>query len=107
MNSLFKRLTVLDEDKIGFDFIGEYRIPLKTLIQNEVNNYNVFLEDKQEVNELNDFVKKLIRNCEVLELKKLFCIKNLIKETILDVSHTLRIYDIFVKLIKLKKSMFD
>jgi hypothetical protein len=53
-------LTVLDEDKIGFDFIGEYRIPLKTLIQNEVNNYNVFLEDKQEVKELNDFVKKNI-----------------------------------------------
>lgn len=53
-------MTVLDEDKIGFDFIGEYRIPLKTLIQNEVNNYNVFLEDKQEVKELNDFVKKNI-----------------------------------------------
>ena len=93
----------MDEDKIGFDFIGEYRIPLKTLIQNEVNNYNVFLEDKQEVNELNDFVKKLIRNFEVLELKKLFCIKNLIKETILDVSHTLRIYDIFCKANQVEK----
>lgn len=44
------RLTVLDEDKFGFDFIGEYRLPLKTLMRNEVNYFNVALEEKQEVN---------------------------------------------------------
>ena len=44
------RVTVLDEDKFGFDFIGEYRLPLKTLIRNEINHFNVPLEEKQEVN---------------------------------------------------------
>lgn len=43
------RLTVLDEDKFGFDFIGEYRLPLKTLIRNEINHFNVSLEEKQQV----------------------------------------------------------
>ncbi len=44
------RLTVLDEDKFGFDFIGEYRLPLKTILRNEINHFNVPLEEKQEVN---------------------------------------------------------
>jgi hypothetical protein len=39
----------LDEDKFGFDFIGEYRLPLKTLIKNETNHFNILLEEKQEV----------------------------------------------------------
>lgn len=43
------RLTVLDEDKFGFDFIGEYRLPLKTLMRNEINSFDVPLEEKQEV----------------------------------------------------------
>jgi hypothetical protein len=38
------RLTVLDEDKFGFDYIGEYRLPLKTLLRNELNEFNVSLE---------------------------------------------------------------
>ena len=42
-------MTVLDEDKFGFDFIGEYRLPLNTLILNEVNEFDVELEAKQEV----------------------------------------------------------
>jgi len=42
------RLTVLDEDKFGFDFIGEYRLPLKTILRNEINHFNVPLEVKQE-----------------------------------------------------------
>lgn len=44
------RLTVLDEDKFGFDFIGEYRLPLKTIILNEVNFFDVELELKKQVN---------------------------------------------------------
>ena len=43
------RLTVLDEDKFGFDLIGEYRLAMKILNRNEVNYFNVPLEDKQEV----------------------------------------------------------
>lgn len=46
------RLTVLDEDKFGFDFIGEYRVPLKTIILNEINYFDVDLERKREVSEL-------------------------------------------------------
>jgi len=48
------RLTMLDEDKFGFDFIGEYRLPLKTLLRNEVNHFNVPLEDKQELGDETD-----------------------------------------------------
>lgn len=53
------RLTVLDEDKFGFDFIGEYRLPLKTLVRNELNLFNVALEEKQEVSlEFENFLFK-------------------------------------------------
>ena len=48
------RLTVLDEDKFGFDFIGEYRLPLKTLMRNEINHFNVPLEEKQELGDETD-----------------------------------------------------
>ena len=44
------RLTVLDEDKFGFDFIGEFRLPLKTIILNEINYFDVPLEQKKQVN---------------------------------------------------------
>lgn len=54
------RLTVLDEDKFGFDFIGEYRLPLKTLIKNETNHFNILLEEKQEV--IVDFFLEFITN---------------------------------------------
>ena len=54
------RLTVLDEDKFGFDFIGEYRLPLKTLIKNETNHFNILLEEKQEV--IVDFLLEFITN---------------------------------------------
>ena len=43
------RLTVLDEDKFGFDFIGEYRLPLENLIRDEVNEFYVPLEPHEEV----------------------------------------------------------
>lgn len=50
---------MLDEDKFGFDFIGEYRLPLKTLIINEVNHFNVPLEEKLVVND--EYMEKIIR----------------------------------------------
>lgn len=42
------RLSVLDEDKFGFDFIGEYRLPLENLIRDEVNEFYVPLEPHEE-----------------------------------------------------------
>ena len=38
------RLSVLDEDKFGFDFLGETRVPLKTLKAAQTKNYNIYLE---------------------------------------------------------------
>ncbi|CAE1269120.1 RPH3A [Acanthosepion pharaonis] len=39
------RLSVLDEDAFGYDFIGEYRVPLKRLKPNETKNFSVYLEN--------------------------------------------------------------
>jgi Ca2+-dependent lipid-binding protein len=49
IDSKILRLTVLDEDKIGFDYIGEYRIPLKELKIDEVNSFEADLEEIREV----------------------------------------------------------
>ena len=38
------RLMVLDEDTFGYDFIGETRVPLSTLNDNETKHINVCLE---------------------------------------------------------------
>ncbi|XP_065934669.1 double C2-like domain-containing protein beta isoform X4 [Magallana gigas] len=38
------RLAVLDEDAFGFDFIGETRVPLKTLQPHQTKHFNVCLE---------------------------------------------------------------
>lgn len=44
------RLTVLDEDKIGFDYIGEYRVPLKELKIDQINSFEADLDEVREVN---------------------------------------------------------
>ncbi|CAI9715995.1 double C2-like domain-containing protein beta isoform X1 [Octopus vulgaris] len=41
------RLSVLDEDPIGYDFIGEYRISLSQLKRNQTKRFSVLLEDHQ------------------------------------------------------------
>jgi hypothetical protein len=77
MDAKCLRLTVLDEDKIGFDFIGEYRLPLRTLIPNEVNIFNVYLEQKQELGDEADttfrgkinFALKYSKNTNCLYVK--------------------------------------
>lgn len=46
---IYSRLTVLDEDKIGFDYIGEYRVPLKSIQIDEINEYEIELEEVKEV----------------------------------------------------------
>ncbi|XP_064647761.1 rabphilin-3A-like isoform X2 [Lineus longissimus] len=38
------RLSVLDEDTFGYDFIGETRVPLKRLKPDQTKNFNVYLE---------------------------------------------------------------
>ena len=42
--SLLARLSVLDEDAFGFDFIGETRVPLKRLKAHQTKHFNVYLE---------------------------------------------------------------
>lgn len=37
------RLSVLDEDRFGFDFIGETRVPLKSLKTGQTKKFNVYL----------------------------------------------------------------
>lgn len=37
------RLTVLDEDRFGFDFIGETRVPLKSIKSGQAKKFNVYL----------------------------------------------------------------
>ncbi|XP_053375706.1 rabphilin-3A-like isoform X2 [Mercenaria mercenaria] len=40
------RLAVLDEDAFGFDFIGETRVPLYKLKNNQLKHFNVYLENQ-------------------------------------------------------------
>lgn len=41
------RLSILDEDTFGSDFIGETRVPLKLLKTEQTKNFSVYLERKQ------------------------------------------------------------
>ncbi|GAB1597616.1 rabphilin-3A-like [Argonauta hians] len=43
------RLSVLDEDPIGYDFIGEYHVPLNQLKRNQAQHYSVLLEEHKPV----------------------------------------------------------
>ena len=43
------RLTVLDEDTIGYDFIGETRVPLSDINAEQTQNFNTVLEKLQPV----------------------------------------------------------
>lgn len=43
------RVSVLDEDKFGYDFIGEVRVPLKTLKAHQTKNFNNYLEKQLRV----------------------------------------------------------
>lgn len=49
---LIHRLSVLDEDAFGYDFIGEYRVPLKRLKPNETKNFSVYLENPLPVSDI-------------------------------------------------------
>jgi hypothetical protein len=39
-------LAVLDEDAFGYDFIGETRVPLYKLKNNQLKNFSVYLENQ-------------------------------------------------------------
>ena len=46
------RLSVLDEDRFGYDFIGETRVLLKSLKANQTKNFSVYLEKRLPVSAL-------------------------------------------------------
>lgn len=54
LDSKVLRLTVNDEDKFGYDFIGEYRLSLNMLLLDEVNKFDVVLEAKKELGDEED-----------------------------------------------------
>ena len=45
------RLTVLDEDSVGADFLGEYRLKLSTLRADVREAYSVYLQPRTEVSQ--------------------------------------------------------
>ncbi len=45
----FYRFSVLDEDAIGADFLGEFRLKLSTLKPDLREAYSVYLQNKTEV----------------------------------------------------------
>ena len=46
LSSKTLRLSVLDEDTFGFDFIGEHRLALRSLKSDELHNFCVTLDEK-------------------------------------------------------------
>jgi len=44
INRKILRLSVLDEDAFGFDFIGEFKLPLKKIKPHQTKNFSVYLE---------------------------------------------------------------
>ncbi|KAI0221803.1 Double C2-like domain-containing protein beta [Lamellibrachia satsuma] len=45
------RLMVLDEDTFSYDFLGETRVPLSTLTDNDIKHFNVCLERQLHLND--------------------------------------------------------
>jgi len=46
---LISRFSVYDEDSVGSDFLGEYRLKLSTIRADAKEAYSVFLQNKTEV----------------------------------------------------------
>ncbi len=46
---LNKRFSVYDEDSVGSDFLGEYRLKLSTIRADVKEAYSVYLQNKTEV----------------------------------------------------------
>jgi len=46
---LNKRFSVYDEDAVGSDFLGEYRLKLSTIRVDVKETYSVYLQNKTEV----------------------------------------------------------
>ncbi|PVD31713.1 hypothetical protein C0Q70_07131 [Pomacea canaliculata] len=61
------RLSVLDEDAFGFDFIGETRVPLKRLKPHQTKHFNVHLEKQLPLEKDDDLIA--IRGKILLSLK--------------------------------------
>ncbi|KAK0057218.1 rabphilin-3A [Biomphalaria pfeifferi] len=61
------RLSVLDEDAFGFDFIGEFRVPLKRLKPHQTKNFSVYLEKQMAMEKDDDLIQ--IRGKILLSLR--------------------------------------
>nr|KAI8753413.1 rabphilin-3A [Biomphalaria glabrata] len=61
------RLSVLDEDAFGFDFIGEFRVPLKRLKPHQTKNFSVYLEKQMPMEKDDDLIQ--IRGKILLSLR--------------------------------------
>ncbi|XP_059146253.1 double C2-like domain-containing protein beta isoform X4 [Physella acuta] len=61
------RLSVLDEDAFGFDFIGEFRVPLKRIKPHQTKNFSVYLEKQMAMEKDDDLIQ--IRGKILLSLR--------------------------------------
>ncbi|XP_070203973.1 rabphilin-3A-like [Littorina saxatilis] len=61
------RVSVLDEDAFGFDFIGETRVPLKRLKPHQTKHFNVYLEKQLPLEKDDDLIS--IRGKILLSLR--------------------------------------
>jgi len=57
-----KRFSVYDEDSVGSDFLGEYRLKLSTIRADVKEAYSVYLQNKTEVNFFFAFIYLVILN---------------------------------------------
>ncbi|GFR91809.1 double C2-like domain-containing protein beta [Elysia marginata] len=61
------RLSVLDEDSFGFDFIGEFRLPMKRVKAHQTKNFSVYLEKQLPMEKDDDLIQ--IRGKLLLSLR--------------------------------------
>ncbi|GFO08698.1 double c2-like domain-containing protein beta [Plakobranchus ocellatus] len=61
------RLSVLDEDSFGFDFIGEFRLPMKRIKAHQTKNFSVYLEKQMPMEKDDDLIQ--IRGKLLLSLR--------------------------------------
>jgi hypothetical protein len=45
------KFTVLDEDSVGADFLGEYRLKLSTIKPDTKEAFSIYLQNKSDVSE--------------------------------------------------------
>ncbi|BFZ18785.1 hypothetical protein BsWGS_21822 [Bradybaena similaris] len=72
------RLSVLDEDAFGFDFIGEFRVPLKKIKAHQTKNFSVYLEKQMPMEKDDDLIQirgKLLLSLRYSTSKQTLCVR--------------------------------